>query len=193
MKRFALLAALTLSAAPSFAGETLPLPVSDRLFTFEVALFAAGARVSPPSVRVTAREGTLFYVEDVSLKIRVGFVARIERNGAVSASPSFVSEDAAGWLDLTPAGAAQNVPRLRGVAFLIGETAFVRLRLVGMSTGSFPDAPSFHGHVNYADRQQVEALRLIYGNPSESVCCIGVKAFRTCGHRVDIAGVGVCG
>lgn len=192
MKILALLAA-ALFAVPAFAGESLPLPISDRVLTFEVALFASGARVSPPSVRVSAREGALFYVEDQSLKIRFGFVAKMDRQGFVSAAPSFVGEDAGGWLDLVPAGPAQNVPRLRGAVFAIGEISFVRLRFIGSSVGSFPDAPAFRGHVNYADREQVEALRKIYGNPDESICCIGFKAFRACGHRVDISGVGVCG
>lgn len=190
MKIFALLA---LFAAPAFAGEALPLPTSDRLLTFEVGLFANGARVSPPSVRVMVREGALFYIEERSLKVRLGFVARIERNGTVSASPSWVSEDAKGWLDLTPAGPSMIVPRLRGAAFLTGEDRLVRLRLVGLSTGSFPDAPPFRGHVDYADREQIEALRRIYGSPASALCCIWRGPFRACGYRVYVAGGGACG
>jgi hypothetical protein len=193
MKTFAALAALALFAAPTFSSEALPLPTSDRVLTFEVALFANGARVSPPSVRVLVREGALFYLEEKSLKIRVGFVARIERNGTVSASPSWVSEDAKGWLDLMPAGPSMIVPRLRGATFLIGGTRFVRLRLAGMATGIFPREPPFRGHVNYADREQVEALRLIYGSPASALCCSGTPSFRACGYKVDVSGGGYCG
>ena len=197
-------------------GEVFALPTSDRLLTFEVTAPGFGetkeverggklAKVLVPTkFRVTTREGSLFQIRDKSQArgYWFGFVANLEKSGAVTVSQFGIVSPAPRVQNATGPFLSKEIKRDQVVTFFgspgkIGQKSDpkldVRLKYVGVTNGSFPDAPPFKGTWDNSDTEQMETLRLIYGDPSESICCIGCGPIRVCGDAVDIPGCGACG
>lgn len=177
-------------------GDIFSLPKSDKLLTFDVTVpgLKESTKKAPVHIRVTTREGTLFQVQDKSRSYWFGFIATLEKAGTVSLFQFGIESQGPKQQKATAPALTKRLTRGPSVAFLSGpDKAEIQVRYLGATNGSFPDSPAFLGTWDNDDREQMEALRLIYGDPSAVICCVGCGPIRVCADAIDIPGCGACG
>lgn len=180
-------------------GEIFALPASDRLLTFEVTVPGFGEakqrKVVPTKIRITTREGTLFQIQDKGRSYWFGFIATFsEKSGVATVSQFGIVSTEPKVAQATGPFRSKEVKNGQVVAFF-GSPGHLdlRVRYLGEINGSFPDVPPFRGAWDNSDEKQMEAIRRIYGDPLESVCCVGCGPIRVCSDAVTIPGCGSCG
>ncbi len=212
---FSFLLAILFAVPVHVWGEVFALPTSDRLLTFEVTVPGFGKTkeverggklvkvLVRTKFRVITREGSLFQIQDKTRGYWFGFVANLEKSGAVSVSQFGIVSPTPRVQNATGPFLSQEIKRDQVVTFF-GSPSIdqksdpkpkldVRLKYVGVTNGSFPDAPPFRGTWDNSDEGQMESLRQIYGDPGEAICCVGCGPIRVCADSVGIPGCGECG
>ncbi|MEP7009743.1 MAG: hypothetical protein ABJC13_05415 [Acidobacteriota bacterium] len=214
---FGLAVGILFAVPPDVQGEFFGIPLSDTLFTFEVKVPGSecisvrdsksfidkllGSNDQAPAKikncpQVATREGTLFHIQDTTNGYWYGFIVVREAKGGVSVSRFSLTQDRiAGQAVVQDA----DKPQLVQVG---GEASFpfskkpaapkIRLELLGEEEGSFPNSPPYTDPIDSDNHAQAEFLRLIYGDPSASICCVGCGPIRVCGDSVNL-GCGACG
>src|SRR6185295_5448426 len=200
-------------------GEFFGIPSSNTLFTFEIKVpgfecisvrdsksfiekLLGGLDQTHAKIKncpqVSTREGTLFHIQDTSTGYWYGFIVVREAKGGVSVSLFSLSQvpiAGAGQAVFQDADKPQWVQVGGAASFPLSKKASspkIRLSLLGEEEGSFPNSPPYTEPIDSDNHAQAEFLRILYGDPSESICCVGCGPIRVCADNVSL-GCGSCG
>lgn len=179
------------SMAQAGSAEIFLLPKSDKVFRVQVD-FPAASGQKPQAATLLVREGTLAIVANKDSGVRVGFSPTLGRNGSVEVTSFRIVKTAEnddsvvepmGSLKTQVGGPARPFFQLVGPE--------IKLRVLSVSEGSFPETPPYEGNLDFSNPGQIEALREIYGDTSSAICCVGCGPIIVCANAVNLD-CGVC-